>query len=52
MPSSPIRKRDWKLLNKNLQMRMDNIETKDIDDELIMAGLVLRHESFRPVKLK
>lgn len=42
----PIRKRDWKSLNKSLEFRIDNAQT--VPDELIYAEVALRHETFKP----
>ncbi len=37
----PVRKRDWKSLNKSLELRMDNVKS----DELVWAGAAMRHET-------
>jgi hypothetical protein len=39
----PVRKRDWKSLNKSLELRMDNV--KVASDELVWAGAAMRHET-------
>lgn len=43
----PVRKRDWKSLNKSLELRMDNADVTS--DDLIFAGVALRHETFKPL---
>jgi hypothetical protein len=52
IPVLPMRKRESKALSKALESKLNGDEQvgADFEESLMWAGIVLRHESFQPIK--